>query len=170
MGQGWTPLRWLLQPFTSGMTATEPAPSQPIRAKRVTQALGDVAASALSPAAQGILDAFIAKVVADSEPASFVIETVVEPTPAGNRQQMILLYPKGRRHDGQSRQCEELIVADLPAGTTALALHQANATGHAMAKQLERRLRDDAAWLDAELEAGLKLGFPADWRDYRFVG
>jgi hypothetical protein len=173
MGKGWAPLRWLLQPFTTGMAAPAAGvPTSSRRLDRATRILGDQpAAPGIDPAAQARIDAFVAHLVADYEPAAFVIESAVEPV-AGttDHQQVVLLYPKGRRHDGAGRRCEELTVAVLPNGANELQHQQAAALAHLMRKQIDQRLRDDAGWLDAELEAGLILGFPADWRDYRFVG
>jgi hypothetical protein len=173
MGKGWTPLRWLLQPFTTGMVASS-GPARPTHhaRSRVTRALEpDQAPVRLDAAAQAAVDTFVARLVADYEPAPFVIEAVLEPmADTADQRQVILLYPKGLRRDGESRRCEELTVAVLPAGASALGIHQTGAVAHAMVRQIERRLSQDAGWVDAELEAGLKLGFPADWRDYRFVG
>lgn len=171
MGNGFSSLRWLLQPFTAGMTS---APVRPDgrRHDRATRILAEATvAQPLDADTQARVDGFVARLIHDYAPAAFDIETTVEAVgDAADEQQVILLYPKGRRHDGASRRCEELTAASLPAGASSLQRQQVAAVAHQMLRQIHQRLRDDAGWVDAELEAGLTLGFPADWRDYRFVG
>jgi hypothetical protein len=166
-------LRWLLQPFTAALAVSSP-PSPPVARShgRATQALDpDLAPIRLDADTQAAIDAFVTRLTATYEPAPFAIETVLETvTGRADRQQVILVYPKGLRQDGQSRRCEELTVAQLPADAGELAVQQAAAVAHAMQQQIEDHLKQDAGWVDAELEEALKLGFPADWRDYRFVG